>query len=135
MINYTPSLNTSHCPYTTLFRSEIERHSLAGSLRRMRETIKDIDFIIATSQPEKVRDHLLSIDQIKEVVASGITKVSIIIEDVYDINIDFRLVKEEEFATTLHHFTGSKDHNVKMRQLAKLRGEKINEYEIGRAHV
>lgn len=109
---------------------EIERHSLAGSLRRMRETIKDIDFIIATSQPEKVRDHLLSIDQIKEVVASGITKVSIIIEDVYDINIDFRLVKEEEFATTLHHFTGSKDHNVKMRQLAKSRGEKINEYGI-----
>ncbi|MBU5466564.1 DNA polymerase/3'-5' exonuclease PolX [Virgibacillus sp. MSJ-26] len=109
---------------------EVERHSLAGSLRRMRETIKDIDFIIATSQPEKVRDHLLSIDQIKEVVASGITKVSIIIEDVYDINIDFRLVKEEEFATTLHHFTGSKDHNVKMRQLAKSRGEKINEYGI-----
>jgi len=109
---------------------EVKRHSLAGSLRRMRETIKDIDFIIATSQPEKVRDHLLSIDQIKEVVASGITKVSIIIEDVYDINIDFRLVKEEEFATTLHHFTGSKDHNVKMRQLAKLRGEKINEYGI-----
>src|SRR5690625_3366249 len=109
---------------------EVKRHSLAGSLRRMRETIKDIDFIIATSQPEKVRDHLLSIDQIKEVVASGITKVSIIIEDVYDINIDFRLVKEEEFATTLHHFTGSKDHNVKMRQLAKSRGEKINEYGI-----
>src|SRR5699024_8668909 len=109
---------------------EIERHSLAGSLRRMRETIKDIDFIIATSQPEKVRDHFLSIDQIKEVVASGITKVSSIIEDVYDITIDFRLVKEEEFATTLHRFTGSRDHNVQLSQPDKLSGEKINEYGI-----
>src|SRR5699024_11859514 len=96
----------------------VNRFSLAGSLRRMRETIKDIDFIIATNQPGIVRDHLLKINDIKEVIASGKTKVSIVIEDVYDINIDFRLVKEEEFATTLHHFTGSKDHNVKMHQLA-----------------
>lgn len=109
---------------------EVEQFSLAGSLRRMRETIKDIDFIIATSQPEKVRDQLLTLDSIKEVIASGMTKVSIVIEDVFDINIDFRLVKKEEFSTTLHHFTGSKDHNVKMRQLAKSRGEKINEYGV-----
>lgn len=109
---------------------EVNRFSLAGSLRRMRETIKDIDFIIATNQPGIVRDHLLKINDIKEVIASGKTKVSIVIEDVYDINIDFRLVKEEEFATTLHHFTGSKDHNVKMRQLAKSQGEKINEYGV-----
>src|SRR5690625_4332739 len=71
---------------------EIERHSLAGSLRRMRETIKDIDFIIATSQTEKVSDHLLSIDQIKEVVECGITKVSILIEAVYDITIYLHLI-------------------------------------------
>ena len=57
--------------------SEIQRFSLAGSLRRMRETIKDIDFIIATEQPEVVREALLQIEKVKEVIASGDTKVSV----------------------------------------------------------
>jgi DNA polymerase (family X) len=109
---------------------EIDRFSRAGSLRRMKETIKDLDFIIATDEPEAVRDALLSIENSKEVIAKGETKISIVIEDVYDINVDFRIVKKEEFATTLHHFTGSKEHNVAMRQLAKAQGEKINEYGV-----
>ncbi|MFD2046267.1 DNA polymerase/3'-5' exonuclease PolX [Ornithinibacillus salinisoli] len=109
---------------------EIKRFSRAGSLRRMRETIKDIDYIIATDQPQIVRESLLQINDLKDVIAKGDTKVSVTLEDVYDINIDFRLVTEKEFVTTLHHFTGSKDHNVAMRQLAKSRGEKINEYGI-----
>lgn len=108
----------------------IYRFSRAGSIRRMRETIRDIDFIVSTDAPEKVRDAILSINNIKETIASGTTKVSIVLEEAYDINVDFRLVTEEEFATTLHHFTGSKDHNVRMRQLAKARGEKINEYGV-----
>lgn len=108
----------------------VDNFSLAGSLRRMRETVKDIDFIIATAEPEKVRDALLEIENIKEVIAKGDTKVSITLDEVYDINVDFRLVTNAEFASTLHHFTGSKDHNVAMRQLAKSRGEKINEYGI-----
>lgn len=108
----------------------IYRFSRAGSIRRMRETIRDIDFIVATDAPEKVRDAILSINNIKETIASGTTKVSIVLEEAYDINVDFRLVTEEEFATTLHHFTGSKDHNVRMRQLAKACGEKINEYGV-----
>ncbi|PAV30437.1 DNA polymerase/3'-5' exonuclease PolX [Virgibacillus profundi] len=110
--------------------SEVENFSRAGSLRRMRETVKDIDFIIATEQPEKVRDSLLKMENIKEVIAKGDTKVSVTLDDIYDINVDFRLVTVNEFATTLHHFTGSKEHNVAMRQLAKSRGEKINEYGI-----
>ncbi|RDW21623.1 DNA polymerase/3'-5' exonuclease PolX [Oceanobacillus chungangensis] len=109
---------------------EIIDYSRAGSLRRMRETIKDIDFIIATDQPLVVRDHLLAMPGIKDIIAKGDTKVSVTIHATYDINVDFRLVKREEFATTLHHFTGSKDHNVAMRQLAKSRGEKINEYGV-----
>src|SRR5699024_8105043 len=79
---------------------------------------------------ESVRNALLKIDNIKDVIASGNTKVSITLAEDYDINIDFRLVNDDEFATTLHHFTGSKDHNVSMRQLAKARGEKINEYGV-----
>ncbi|MFT4415098.1 DNA polymerase/3'-5' exonuclease PolX [Fredinandcohnia humi] len=104
--------------------------SRAGSLRRMRETIKDLDFIIATEDPEKVRNQLLQLDGISGVIASGDTKISVQISYHYEISVDFRLVKPHEFATTLHHFTGSKEHNVRMRQLAKERGEKISEYGV-----
>ena len=110
--------------------SAIDRFSRAGSLRRMRETIKDLDFIIATTQPESVRQSLLEWPNIKEVVGAGDTKVSLVFAFDYDVSVDFRLVKPEEFITTLHHFTGSKDHNVRMRQLAKERGEKISEYGV-----
>ncbi|MFD1850106.1 DNA polymerase/3'-5' exonuclease PolX [Oceanobacillus bengalensis] len=108
----------------------VVNYSQAGSLRRMRESIKDIDFIIATNQPAAVREQLLEIPNIKDVIAKGDTKVSITLAGEYDINVDFRLVSEEEFVTTLHHFTGSKDHNVAMRKLAKSRGEKISEYGV-----
>ncbi|MCH6267779.1 DNA polymerase/3'-5' exonuclease PolX [Neobacillus citreus] len=110
--------------------TNIDRFSRAGSLRRMRETIKDLDFIIATDQPETVREQLLKLPNIKEVIGAGDTKVSVTLEFDYDISVDFRLVKPGEFITTLHHFTGSKDHNVRMRQLAKERGEKISEYGV-----
>ncbi|AIK37043.1 MULTISPECIES: DNA polymerase/3'-5' exonuclease PolX [Bacillus] len=109
---------------------EIVRFSRAGSLRRVRETVKDLDFIIATTEPAAVREHLLQFDNMIEVIASGDTKVSVRLQYEYDISIDFRLVKPEEFITTLHHFTGSKDHNVRMRQIAKDKGEKISEYGV-----
>ncbi|GGC93333.1 DNA polymerase/3'-5' exonuclease PolX [Thalassobacillus devorans] len=108
----------------------VEKYSRAGSLRRMRETIKDLDFIIVSNHAEATRDELLDYREIEEVIASGETKVSIVVNEGYDISIDFRIVKPEEFATTLHHFTGSKDHNVAMRQLAKQQNEKISEYGI-----
>ncbi|WJE51977.1 DNA polymerase/3'-5' exonuclease PolX [Bacillus cereus] len=109
---------------------EIVRFSRAGSLRRVRETVKDLDFIIATENPAAVREHLLQFDNMIEVIASGDTKVSVRLQYEYDISIDFRLVKPDEFITTLHHFTGSKDHNVRMRQIAKDKGEKISEYGV-----
>ncbi|MDQ0270054.1 DNA polymerase/3'-5' exonuclease PolX [Cytobacillus purgationiresistens] len=108
----------------------ITRFSRAGSLRRMRETIKDLDFIISTENPHSVKEQLLHLTGIKEVIAAGDTKVSVVLEYEFDVSVDFRLVTPAEFATTLHHFTGSKDHNVRMRQLAKDRGEKISEYGV-----
>lgn len=108
----------------------IIRSSRAGSIRRMRETIKDLDFIISTDHPEEVKNQLLAIKGIKQVIAAGDTKVSVVLDYEYDISVDFRIVKDKEFITTLHHFTGSKDHNVRMRQLAKDRGEKISEYGV-----
>lgn len=109
---------------------EISQFSRAGSLRRMRETIKDLDFIIATENVHAVKEKLTKFASIKEIIGAGNTKVSIILGLEYDVSVDFRLVTEAEFATTLHHFTGSKEHNVKMRQLAKERGEKISEYGV-----
>lgn len=109
---------------------EIDKYSQAGSLRRRLETIGDIDFIIATKQKTLVREQLLKIDGIKDIIAQGDTKVSVTIEDKYDVNVDFRLIDPAEFTTTLHHFTGSKDHNIGMRQLAKQKSEKINEYGV-----
>ncbi|MFP7253551.1 DNA polymerase/3'-5' exonuclease PolX [Terribacillus goriensis] len=108
----------------------IEQFARAGSLRRMQETVKDLDFIIATSDPKTVQEQLLTIDNLKEVIAKGDTKVSVTLEEGYDINVDFRLIEPAAFATTLHHFTGSADHNVALRQLAKKRGERISEYGV-----
>lgn len=109
---------------------EIERFSIAGSMRRMRETIKDLDFIIATNQPRIVKEILLNIPDLKEVISAGDTKVSIVLSDKYDVSVDFRIVTDQQFPTTLHHFTGSKDHNVAMRQRAKEQGERISEYGV-----
>ncbi|WP_100331785.1 DNA polymerase/3'-5' exonuclease PolX [Bacillus xiapuensis] len=104
--------------------------SRAGSLRRLRETIKDLDFIIAANEAAAVKEQLLKLVGVKEIIAAGDTKVSVIVEGEWDVSVDFRIVAPEEFASTLHHFTGSKDHNVRMRQLAKERGEKISEYGV-----
>ncbi|OMP67494.1 DNA polymerase/3'-5' exonuclease PolX [Domibacillus epiphyticus] len=108
----------------------VSRSSRAGSLRRLRETVKDLDFIIATEEPEKVKEELLAIPGIKEIIAAGPTKVSIIIDGEFDVSIDFRIVEPAQYASTLQHFTGSKDHNVKIRQIAKERNEKVSEYGI-----
>lgn len=109
----------------------IIQYELAGSLRRVEETVKDIDWIIATEEAEKVKEQLLQIEGIGQVIGAGSTKVSIelSVEDV-TIGVDFRLVSEEEFASALLHFTGSTEHNVKLRQLAKERGEQISEYGV-----
>ena len=109
---------------------DIIRFSRAGSVRRGRETIKDLDFIIATDNPSSVKEQILSLTNIDHIVAAGDTKVSLALTYDYEIAVDFRMVKPSEFATALHYFTGSKDHNVRLRQLAKDRGEKVSEYGV-----
>ncbi|MGK7377951.1 DNA polymerase/3'-5' exonuclease PolX [Planococcus sp. 1R117A] len=108
----------------------ISEFSVAGSYRRTKETSKDLDFIVATANPAAVKEQLLAALPIQETIASGDTKVSVTVEFQDPIDIDFRLVAPEEFVTALHHFTGSKDHNVKMRQLAKSQNKKISEYGV-----
>lgn len=109
---------------------EVQHFSVAGSFRRVSETSKDIDFIVATNSYDVVREKLLTKLAVRDIVAAGDTKVSVILERSEPVSVDFRLVSEAEYATALHHFTGSKDHNVRMRQMAKARGEKISEYGV-----
>lgn len=109
---------------------EITKFSAAGSYRRRKEFSSDIDFVMAVTDPEKVREKILNALPISEIVAAGDTKVSVKLDMQDPVDVDFRFVTEEQYASTLHHFTGSKEHNVKMRQLAKSLGKKISEYGV-----
>ncbi len=109
---------------------QVDRFSVAGSFRRVKETSKDLDFIISTKHPVNVKEALLKLLPVKEIIAAGETKVSVTIELEELIDVDFRIVEPEAFITALHHFTGSKDHNVKLRQIAKSQGKKISEYGV-----
>ncbi|MFD2637517.1 DNA polymerase/3'-5' exonuclease PolX [Piscibacillus salipiscarius] len=104
--------------------------SIAGSLRRLKETVKDLDFIVATEQPEQVAEQLVQLPNVIEVVSKGTTKVTVLVDGEWNLSVDFRLIEPDHFITTLHHFTGSKDHNVEMRRIAKDKGYKISEYGI-----
>lgn len=109
---------------------EISKYSVAGSYRRTKEQSSDMDFIIVTDTPAVVREKLLKLLPTIETIAAGDSKLSVTLELEEIIDVDFRFVTDTQYASALHHFTGSKDHNVKMRQLAKSRGEKISEYGV-----
>ncbi|MTT31693.1 DNA polymerase/3'-5' exonuclease PolX [Terrilactibacillus sp. BCM23-1] len=108
----------------------ILRVATAGSLRRCEEMVKDLDFVIATLDPKAVSQEILEKVAVHEVIGQGETKMTVLLTDDDHVSVDFRFVKPESFITTLHHFTGSKEHNVRMRQLAKQRNEKISEYHV-----
>ncbi len=100
----------------------------AGSLRRMRENIGDIDILATGPNKEKIIHTFTHLPGVKEVLASGETKASVIVEG--GIQIDLRVVKEASYGAALQYFTGSKAHNVHLRGIAKTKGIKINEYGV-----
>ncbi|MBM7706729.1 DNA polymerase (family 10) [Chryseomicrobium aureum] len=108
----------------------VSRASVAGSFRRTKETSKDLDFVIATTDVPAVKELLKETLDIEEMIANGDTKMSVALAKPERVDVDFRFVKDEEFVSTLHHFTGSKDHNIRIRQLAKERDWKISEYGV-----
>lgn len=109
----------------------VERYDMTGSGRRTKETSRDLDFIVKVEDYELFTETMVNQSFVTDVVSRGDKKLSIEIEhDFEQINVDFRFVNGEEYISTLQHFTGSKDHNVKMRQIAKARGEKISEYGV-----
>ena len=107
---------------------ETSKISFAGSLRRKKETIGDIDILVTSQEPEKIMKTFTSLPQVREILAEGPTKSSVITKD--DIHIDVRVVEPISFGAALQYFTGSKAHNIKLRELAVKKGLKINEYGV-----
>jgi DNA polymerase (family 10) len=110
---------------------DIDKYEVAGSFRRYKEVSKDLDYIISTTKPQSVQAALIKIPNKQKEVAVGSTKVSL--EVSYDdetIGVDFRLIEPAAFYHTLQHFSGSKNHNIRIRQMAKDKNEKISEYGI-----
>ena len=98
----------------------------AGSLRRMKETIGDIDILAATKDPIHLSDALTQMAKVRKVLEKGETKSSVILEN--NLQVDLRIVDEHSFGSALMYFTGSKDHNIALRKIAIAKGLKLNEY-------
>jgi DNA polymerase (family 10) len=106
------------------------KFALAGSIRRWRETIKDIDILAAGKRPENIAKAFVRLPAVKEVLEQGTTKCSVLTPE--GIQVDLRVVEESSFGAALQYFTGSKAHNIKLRDMASRRGWKINEYGLFR---
>lgn len=104
----------------------VERVVIAGSLRRYKEIIGDVDLVAVSTDPEAVMAHFVSLDVATEIIAHGAKKSSIRLAN--DLQVDLRCVTEAQFPFALLHFTGSQDHNVKLRRVAAEEGLKLNEY-------
>jgi len=107
---------------------EVKRISPAGSLRRMKETIRDIDILVDSTKPAKVMDTFVKLPQVKEIINHGETKSSVLTQD--NVQVDLRVVDSHCYGAALLYFTGSKNFNVKLRQLAIKRKMKVSEYGI-----
>jgi DNA polymerase (family 10) len=108
------------------------RAELCGSLRRRKETIADIDILASADDPGPVMDRFVNLPGVGQVIGRGDTKSSVAVAGGRGMTLqaDLRVVKDEQFAFALHYFTGSKDHNIAMRQRAIDRGLKLNEYAL-----
>ena len=105
---------------------QVSHAESAGSLRRSRETVGDLDFLVASSEPKPIMDWFVAYPGVKEVTAHGETKSSVRFEN--GLQADLRVVPAEQFYFALHHFTGSKEHNVAMRHRALGRGLSMSEW-------
>lgn len=106
----------------------VEQFELGGSYRRGKETVGDLDILVVAADPTAAMDRLASFDQTKDTIARGETKMSI--RTHAGFQVDLRVVPAESFGAALQYFTGSKEHNVIVRGMAKERGLKINEWGV-----
>ena len=104
----------------------VEEVTPAGSLRRGRETVGDLDLLVTGSDPAGIADHFVKFPGIEAILAKGEDKVSVKLKN--DLQVDVRLIERSAYGAALHYFTGSKEHNVALRDRAKRHGWKLNEY-------
>jgi DNA polymerase (family 10) len=107
---------------------KVIRAAICGSLRRRKETIRDIDILVSSKDPKPLMQRFVTLPGVREVLARGETKSSVIVEP--GIQADLRVVNDAQFPFALHYFTGSKEHNIRMRARAQDYGLKLNEYEL-----
>jgi DNA polymerase (family X) len=107
----------------------VKKAALAGSLRRKKETIGDIDIIIQAEPKyrKKIVSKFIALPQVAQVLAKGTAKASVLLKN-DNVQVDIRLVHDYEYGAAMLYFTGSKEHNIRLRTIAKERGYKINEY-------
>ena len=106
----------------------VRQIEIAGSLRRWKEMIGDIDILATSKHPDKVMDVFTGLSKVRQVIAKGETKSTVILEE--GIQADLRVVEEGAFGAALCYFTGSKEHNIRLREMGVKKGLKINEYGI-----
>ncbi|MBL7722899.1 MAG: hypothetical protein JNK27_02065 [Chitinophagaceae bacterium] len=109
----------------------VKQATIAGSIRRKKETIGDIDIVITAEESKwkKIITAITRLPQVEEIVAAGKTRASLILKTKH-LQADLRIVHEDEYGAALFYFTGSKEHNIKLRSIAKQRGWKVNEYGV-----
>ncbi|MFH1889112.1 MAG: DNA polymerase/3'-5' exonuclease PolX [Candidatus Omnitrophota bacterium] len=110
--------------------SEVKNIAVAGSLRRQKETVRDIDILVISDKPKKVMDAFTGLSAVANVLAKGESKSSVRTKN--DVQVDCRVQKKRSFGAALLYFTGSKNFNIRLRQLAIRKGLKINEYGVFR---
>ena len=108
---------------------DVNRVSVCGSYRRRKEIVGDLDYLVSTKEPAAVSDFFVGHEMVESVMAHGATKSSVRLKS--GIQADLRVVKVEEYPFALNYFTGSKEHNITMRQRALARGWTLNEYRLG----
>ena len=111
-------------------KAPVDRIDLAGSLRRWKDTIKDIDILATSDNPKEVMKVFVHLPHVKDVLMQGTTKSTVIIHE--DLQVDLRVVEKESYGAAMAYFTGSKEHNIRLREMAMKKGLKINEYGIFR---
>jgi len=108
----------------------VERVDSAGSVRRMKETIGDVDFLVISKNPQKVMDFFVSLPGIIKIWGKGTTKASVRMKEGFDV--DIRVVPARSYGSALQYFTGSKEHNIATRKIAQDLGLKLSEYGLFR---
>jgi len=109
---------------------EVDRAAIAGSIRRMQETIGDLDILVTSEKPEKVIDFFVSMPEIVHIYSKGNTKTMVRLKNGMDA--DLRVVPDKSFGAALQYFTGDKRHNITLRILAEKKKYKLNEYGLWR---